>query len=727
MTRTRYTLFAVIAVLLALAPATQSWASWQVHTNVKTVRRLLAYSNSVWAVTSGGLYRHDDLGSGFDIINTGDGLGDHDLNALARSGDSFWVAGANRVLSVWVAGTGETERFPLGLDITTVEALCNMGNTLWIGCDRGVGLFDKTMQGGLLKEVYTQLGTLPMESGVRELELYGGLLWVCAEAGMVSADPGSPSLHVPSSWTHYADPTGALSAARRLEVFQDSLFVASDSGLYVWTGSTFAERSTVYSVRDLAADGDTLWLATDSGAVSYSGGNFANAPTLNLRPADLYSVAKVPGGNLWVAFPQANLYEYGSFQPWFVEHQVNQPPGSTFSGLDQAYAILYCAQWEQAASFLRSDGAWFVLPGATPSAGAPTLTVRGLEPFLYVCGAGAGVHVTTGLTDQVTFTQYNSANSALEGVAQNPNYTVVSDVAAYPGGGFWAANREALNGQALVFFGPNGTPQVVYGQADGLPGNDISALLLSGDRLWIAYNGAGLGVLEFAGTPTVRTDDTYTHYTQNDIALPTDVINCLVEGFDHHIWAGTPAGLVRLDTEFFPFLSVEPAHVEPAGNDILCLEQDVSGAIWAGTSRGLVRLPNGQLTPDSTWFAGSSPLPNERVRSLKHDDWAPRMWIGTQNGLAVLDLVAAQVSDAPNVFPNPFEIRYSGDRATFEVPAGSVVDIFTLAGDRVFTLTTDYQWDGNNESGTPVASGLYLYRVKFNDGSVAQGRLGVVR
>jgi len=722
MIRIRYVLFALI-----LAAAPQADASWQVHTNVMTVRRLLADSTSVWAVTSGGLYRHDDLGSGFDIINSGDGLGDHDLWAAARSGDSFWVAGANRVLSLWVAGTGETARYPLGLDITLVEALCNMGDTLWVGCDRGVGIFVKSMQGGLLKEVYSQLGTLPLETGVRDLELFSGMLWASTEAGIVSALPTSASLHIPSSWTNYSDPTGGLSAARRLEVYNDSLYVASDSGLYVFTGTAFEARSTLYSVRDLSADGDTLWVASDSGALSYVGGAFANVPTINLRPANLWSVVGVPGGNLWVAFQRANLYEYGTFIPWFVEITVNQPQGSTFSGLDQAYSLLYCALWEQAATFLRGDGLWFPLPGATTSAGAPTLTVRALEPYVYVCGSGAGVFLTYDLTDQVSFTQYNSSNSSLVGVVENANYTVVTDVAPDPAGGFWAANRLAANGQAIVFFGPNATPQVVYGPADGLPANDISALLLSGDRLWIAYNGSGLGVLEFAGTPTNRSDDTYTHYTSADIPLPTDVITCLLEGSDFHLWAGTPAGLVRLDAEFFPFLSVEPATVVPADNNILCLAQDVSGAIWAGTSNGLARLPNGQLAPDSTWFAGSSPLPSNQVRSLKHDDWAPRMWIGTQNGLALLDLVAAQVSDAPNVFPNPFEIRYSGDRATFEVPAGSIVDIFTIAGDRVSTLTSNYQWDGNNESGEPVASGLYLFRVKFNDGSTAQGRLGVVR
>jgi hypothetical protein len=435
----------------------------------------------------------------------------------------------------------------------------------------------------------------------------------------------------------------------------------------------------------------------------------------------------VPGGNLWVAFARGNLFEFGSFLPWFVEHTINQPPGSTFSGLDQANAILFCAQREEAGSFLRTDGLWFRLPGAQPSAGAPTLTVRAMDPRLYVCASGPGVFALDDLYDQITATQYNSANSALVGVIENAQYTVVSDAAPDAGGGFWAANRLASNGQAVVYFGPGAVPQVVYGPAQGLKSNDVSTLLLSGDRLWIGYNGAGLGVLEFNGTPEYAADDRYTHYTSATDPLPTDVITALLEGYDHRIWVGTPAGLVRLDLDFFPFITIEFTDVKPAEGSIQCLAQDLSGAVWVGTSAGLARIPNGRLTADSVWFVGSSPLPNNQVLSLASDDWAPRLWIGTANGLAMRPLLASDVSESPNVFPNPFEIRYSGDLATFEVPAGSIVDIFTLAGDRVATLADDYRWDGRNDTGEPVAAVLYLFRVKFADGTTGTGRLGVVR
>lgn len=717
----------VAGVSLMLGWSGAQAGDWEVHTNVMTVRRLLADSSSVWAVTSGGLYRHDDLGSGFEIINSGLGLGGHDLWAAARAGDSFWLSGTPAVLSLWVAGTRETVRYPLGLGLGRVEALYSVGDTLWVGSDIGVGLFLKQVGGGRLKEVYSRLGTLPAEAGVHDLEVFSGRLWVSTEFGIVSANPGDPALHIASNWTTYSDPTGALATSRRFEVFQDSLYAATLSGLFVWTGGDFEARITQFAVHDLFAEADTLWLACDSGAYYYRSGTVQQVSSANLTPADLWSVARVPGGNLWVAFPRSNLYEYGSFLPWFVEIVVNQPRGSTFASLDFANAVLFCSQREEASSFLRTDGLWGALPGATPSAGAPTLAVRAQEPHVYVTGSGAGLFVLNDITDQITATQYNSANSSLVGVSENAQYTVVPDLAPDALGGFWVANRFTTNGQVLVYFGPNAAPQVVYGSASGLTNNDLNTLLLSGDKLWIGYNGGGLGALEFKGTPEFPGDDTYTVFTSQAQGLPADVISVLLEDREGRIWVGTPAGLARLDPEFFPFLAVEYADVQPADPDIQALAQDLTGALWVGTGKGLARIPNGELVADSVWFSGSSALPSDQVLSLKVDDWAPRLWMGTANGLAERPLTTVVVTKSPQVFPNPFEIRYSGDRATFEVPAGSIVDIFTVTGDRVHTLSTSYQWDGKNETGEPVAAGLYLFRVKYSDGSTGTGRLGVVR
>jgi PKD repeat protein len=73
-------------------------------------------------------------------------------------------------------------------------------------------------------------------------------------------------------------------------------------------------------------------------------------------------------------------------------------------------------------------------------------------------------------------------------------------------------------------------------------------------------------------------------------------------------------------------------------------------------------------------------------------------------------------------YPNPFNpattIKYNLPRAT-EVQ----LDVYNIMGQRVTTLINDFReaghhsvtWTGTNDHGTPVASGVYFYRIKAGD------------
>jgi len=82
----------------------------------------------------------------------------------------------------------------------------------------------------------------------------------------------------------------------------------------------------------------------------------------------------------------------------------------------------------------------------------------------------------------------------------------------------------------------------------------------------------------------------------------------------------------------------------------------------------------------------------------------------------------------PNVFslaqnyPNPFNPT---TEISFGLPSdGNVsVEVYDIMGRRVRTLVNDYRpaglyvvtWDGSNDNGTKVASGVYLYKLASGD------------
>lgn len=85
------------------------------------------------------------------------------------------------------------------------------------------------------------------------------------------------------------------------------------------------------------------------------------------------------------------------------------------------------------------------------------------------------------------------------------------------------------------------------------------------------------------------------------------------------------------------------------------------------------------------------------------------------------------------VFPNPFRpSSAAGGVAKFRnLPVGTVVELYTLAFERVRVLTPTNNlavWNGRNEAGQDVATGVYLYRIVLPDNlPPITGRLALIR
>ena len=73
-------------------------------------------------------------------------------------------------------------------------------------------------------------------------------------------------------------------------------------------------------------------------------------------------------------------------------------------------------------------------------------------------------------------------------------------------------------------------------------------------------------------------------------------------------------------------------------------------------------------------------------------------------------------------YPNPFN---SGTAIAFDLPYGETVNlaVYTISGQKVATLVqgsgaAGYHqvfWDGRDEAGAALASGVYLYRLQVGD------------
>ncbi|MGH8029007.1 MAG: two-component regulator propeller domain-containing protein [Arenimonas sp.] len=117
---------------------------------------------------------------------------------------------------------------------------------------------------------------------------------------------------------------------------------------------------------------------------------------------------------------------------------------------------------------------------------------------------------------------------------------------------------------------------------DGIPGNQVRALLQSRDgALWIGSS-RGLGRRKDGKLQTFHKAD----------GLPRDFILALHEAADGKLWIGTANGAAYyVDGKF---TALDFSRLEDV-QDVFGMHEDADGTMWFATDRGLVRLRKGQL------------------------------------------------------------------------------------------------------------------------------------
>ena len=140
-----------------------------------------------------------------------------------------------------------------------------------------------------------------------------------------------------------------------------------------------------------------------------------------------------------------------------------------------------------------------------------------------------------------------------------------------------------------------------------------------------------------------------------------------------------------------------------------------------------------------TWkhyITGDSPLVSKIVTSFAFDSETGEVWIGTTNGLSRLQTPFTAPKENLSLltgYPNPYEIDGSGRVFTItNLAEGTSIRIYNVAGALVKSFEPEeirggeHPWDGTDNSGILVSSGIYVY-LAFTDGISASGKVAVIR
>ena len=150
-------------------------------------------------------------------------------------------------------------------------------------------------------------------------------------------------------------------------------------------------------------------------------------------------------------------------------------------------------------------------------------------------------------------------------------------------------------------------------------------------------------------------------------------------------------------------------------------------------------MENTTYWPDINGFrASNSPLLSDEVRDIAFDEKRNLVYIATSKGVNILRIPFGQEKhdySGVKVFPSPFYIPPSKPMKVDGLIFDSSMMVMTLDGKIVRHIPTQgigidgdqLSWDGRDDAGDYVSSGVYLLAIYGKDGSQTMEKITVIK
>jgi len=338
------------------------------------------------------------------------------------------------------------------------------------------------------------------------------------------------------------------------------------------------------------------------------------------------------------------------------------------------------------------------------------------------------------------------------GSSNNP-YMVVKDIEFDSDGNLWAANTYVTNKNLPIHVRNTNNDWKSYGSSETavkISQSPISITFDTWSRVWVSafkaeeanmgiYPDGGIFMLEYDSLPTQPSS-----FTWRSIIYNTTVWS-LGMGYNNRIYYLTPTGLNYYDINAGPdpiirenLYSYFPNISFGGGSEI---KVDPLGNIWTiSPTQGVhILLENTTYWPDINGLRKSnSPLLSDEVYDLDFDSQRKLAYIATSKGVSVLRMpFGDSYKDYNNlkIFPSPFLIPFHNKMIVDGLMYNSSMKIMTLDGLVIRDINSSgvsadgdqLVWDGKNNNGEYVASGVYLLAVTNNSGKNTFSKITVIK
>lgn len=734
--------------------AQNNYRGWQVYTSFKDTRAVDFSAGKIWAASTGGLYTFDAAsGSQIQTFTNLDGLRSIDLNAVyVDNSSNVWSGSLDGAISIYLQSSNSWAYIT---DIQTsnetnkkINHITQYGNFIFMATEFSVIKFD-AIRFEISDQPYTYLGLLiDPKPPVNKLLVVDTTIWAATQRGIAFANVNR-YLPIRENWYNYTMANTTVLKTNRINTvkyFAGRVIFGTDSGMVSYANSTLTRYEPLLNgqpltsrpIIDIAVDGNSMYIATYN---TYN--EIYRVDASNLNEAQVFASGfginslEAAGGDLYIASPS-----YGTIKNNLNTKILPDGPNSNFFFYDEVdqnenlWAVgegIYRFNGSTWKNFNTQSHPWiggnlFVQLYSSPLTG-----------IVWASGFGNGLGRIVG--DSIFM--FNAYNSCLQGFGGN-DFVLVEGVKEDHNGKLWLINRAPIDGNPIVNF----TDCVRYPPPANSNSTTFKFLAIDNyNTKWMTNHPGGdegVGISYFneqvPSSNSIRAE-----------ALGTDmrIVNDIIVDRNGEVWVATDNGIAILsdpyqvirnpntsDPGFVKMRIIANGISTPLTEHCFKIRVDALNNKWVATlANGLLYLSPDGSTILAQYNITNSPLLTNSVSSIAPDSKSGKIYFGSSKGLHSYKSVAVEppadcdrITAGPNPYlvPNEVNLRIDG------FVEGSTVKILTISG----TLVTEFEspggrvaeWDGRDQNGNLVATGIYIIAGYNKDASkVCTGKVAVVR